>query len=92
MQKSDAGKLTGWGTSVAILLYLVGWLAVFTDYWPPQGALRSVLFWTRYVLGALAIVAFNPLSWRLAPFATLSHRLGFGGVWLLSEFVTLVFY
>jgi hypothetical protein len=91
MDRADAGKLTGWVTSLAILLYLAVWLVVFKDYWPPQGVLRNVLFWGRCALGALALAAFNPLSWRLAPFSTLSRRLIIGATWIASEVVTLIF-
>ena len=92
MDKRHQGNLAGWGISFAILFYLLGWLVVFRTYWPPEGVLQNVLLWTRFALGALAIIAFSPLSWRLPPFSTLSHRLGFMAAWLLSEVVTLALY
>ncbi len=73
------------------MLYLTVWLVVFKEYWPPEGVLRNVLFWGRCALGAAALAAFNPLSWRLAPFSTLSRRLTIGATWIFSEVAALIF-
>ena len=92
IDNKNLGILVGWIASVAVLLYLLIWLVVFRSYLPPQGVSQNVLFWSRFALGALAIVALNPLSWRLHPFSTLSHRLSFGFAWLVSEVLTLFLY